>query len=462
MKCLFFADIQDNFWTSKCFNLNNPYLVKIVNKPHLEYFIDFCSTLDITDIIIVSNYSTKDLMSYFGDGAKWGVNISYNICKPDDQIKMIILKNYSFCKNNDILLISGFFFLNYNINFLKENKEIVINELKKSSGSYLQFLPKEISFKEFIPANNVNIFDSFTISEIKNVTDYYNLSMSIISQQTNNYVLPGYNSEENLFIGYNVSYPKSVEISKPVMIGNNIKLEEYVRINKNTIIGNNTIIESLSCVKNSIIYGDTFVNSDLDLDHKIVFKNRLINGLNGTILELDDDFLISGIKKEKIISRFEHSIQLFATLIQIIFQTIPFLILIPFILLVARKSQLKRNYFINNDCLSKKIFSLDKVEDKCIVKLFKKLSLDKYPLLFKVLSGKFLLVGSSLLIANNRNNKIIRSLPYYAPSVFSYLESLHEQDNKNIDIHELYYINNKTLFWNVKIYFKILFFRLFW
>jgi len=449
-------------WIEECFNRTNPYLLRIVNKPHLEFFIDFCSTLQISEIRIVSNTATNELNSYFKDGKKWGVEISYNIARPEDSLKRVVLKNFSFCREEDTLIISDYFFLEYDVNSMKEMSGEIIDYLKTTKNKYLQILEKGASIKD-IEEDNLFIDNKYlSVKKLSSVTDYFDLSMDILENKCCHYVLPGYSSEPRTYLGMNVTYPKSVNIDSPVMIGNNVRIGEMGEIGKNSIIGDNVIIGSLTNISNSIIYSESFVGSDLEINNKIIYHNKLISGKTGDVIIMDDDYLLSGINKERKISKVKRMLHIITALIQIVVQTIPFLLISPFLLILHKKYNLTQKYYLSKDKKVKRMFSIDNARKHPFIRFIKKFSLDKYPYLFYVISGRLLLVGNKLFTMTNKHKEIMVNLPSYNPGVYSYWESLNQGFSSEEEIHELYYINNNRFWTNVYIYCKINFLRLFW
>jgi UDP-N-acetylglucosamine diphosphorylase/glucosamine-1-phosphate N-acetyltransferase len=53
------------------------HLIKIGGKPILQFCIEAVKNAGITEIIIVTHYMGNDIRQYFGDGAKFGLHISY-------------------------------------------------------------------------------------------------------------------------------------------------------------------------------------------------------------------------------------------------------------------------------------------------------------------------------------------------------------------------------------------------
>jgi len=204
------------------------------------------------------------------------------------------------------------------------------------------------------------------------------------------------------------------------------------------------------------------VGSDLEIDNKIVYHNKLISGKTGQVIIMDDDYLISGINKEKKIGKLQRIIHFLVAIIQIVIQTIPFLLISPFLLLIHKKYNLTQVCYFSKGKKIRRVFSVDNARRHPFIRLIKKFSLDKYPYLFYVLSGKMLLVGNKLFTLTKDHKEILANLPYYKPGVYSYWESLNQGFSSEEEIHELYYINNNSFWSNVYIYLKINFLRLFW
>jgi NDP-sugar pyrophosphorylase family protein len=52
-------------------------LLKVGNKPVLETILDNCKAYGFHRFVIAVNYKAEMVQEYFGDGSRWGVNISY-------------------------------------------------------------------------------------------------------------------------------------------------------------------------------------------------------------------------------------------------------------------------------------------------------------------------------------------------------------------------------------------------
>lgn len=60
------------------FTVNRPkVMIKIANKPIIEYVIQALLANNIREIEIVVGYRKEQIMTYFGDGSKWGAKINF-------------------------------------------------------------------------------------------------------------------------------------------------------------------------------------------------------------------------------------------------------------------------------------------------------------------------------------------------------------------------------------------------
>jgi NDP-sugar pyrophosphorylase family protein len=54
-------------------------MVLLLDKPILEYQIDWLRASGVTDFVLACGYMHEAIEQYFGDGARWGVRIRYSV-----------------------------------------------------------------------------------------------------------------------------------------------------------------------------------------------------------------------------------------------------------------------------------------------------------------------------------------------------------------------------------------------
>ncbi len=456
MKCLIYFSEEQVKWLFDFFPDLHPFLLTIANKPLLEYLIDFAVINKINDIRIINGTSNTSLEQKIGDGGRWGINISYNLAKPKDTIKKILAKNIAFARNDDLLIINGFFFIFYkksieNYQFFSRND----NEYQISDGNnHLIVIRKRESLSTFnfneIPEIECS---DLPIKSINSILDFYQLNMDLIKNHQEDFVFPGYNTEKGIFIGRNVHYPHYVKISKPIFFGDNVQLMDEVIIGSHTIIGDQVLVDMGTSIENSIILSNTYIGNELEIKNKIVHKNHLIDPFTEDVVNVIDKFLISEIKNN-LITQISHRIAHFiATIVLKILFIVPYYIFLLFFGLVGSKKVYKEFYFDKNGKTD--IIRYRKLKFKMFP--FVRMIFEKYPLLNIVLKGKLRLVGNHLILKSKETRYKLDELPVYYPGLFHYSEMLTgDVSEVEKDINELFYSNNLSIKLDIKILVKAL------
>ncbi len=455
MKGLIIAREEPAKWIKSYFRGIDPYLLKIANKPLLEYFVDLMQIIGIEEIRFVYDYSSCEINDYFGDGTKWGLNFSYSLFKPEDSLEKIYLKNKSFAKDCKLLIVEGYNFLQYNKNNASQDCVCQLNG-RTHLGNVR--LVEEKDYKEVfhceIQENNPKLVP------IDSIKAYFDLSMMVIDEGADNYVLPGYSSEEKAYIGADSSYPRTVAPDKPIMMGNHVRIHDMVIIGPDVIVGNNSIIDSMTTIKNSIIYDNTYIGQELDIINKIVYKNTLISAETGESISMNENFLLSGVERKYLVSSLQLMIQYLLASILFIVQVIPFILFSPMLLLWIKKYSMKKYHLMDKAFNTKRLLSFKMENKPFLMKVFLWLSLDKFILLPRFFKGDILLMGNTIMQDRKEYRYIVRDLPFYKPGIFSYSESLGRDIPEEIEIHERVYSSEPTFFRDQTIFFVTLFKRL--
>ncbi len=448
MRCLIYAKSIDSIWLKDYLPDVEPYLLKIVNKPLLEYYVDLMSLLKVIEVRIVSDSSIKAIEAYFKDGAKWGLKISYALARPNDTLDSVYIKNYSFCKDSDMLLWDGFFFVQYDRDNAVQNFDYSQGLHCHGQNRRLVYLPQGTKLKD-IDAHQTESTTCLLIREIHSVQDYFKLSMEILTQTNKSYVLPGYSNEKDTFLGLNFVFPHTSKVNPPIMIGNNCRLRKHTIAGPNSILGDNVIVDENSSICNSIIYDNTYIGDDLEFENKIVYKNHLICGLSGQAIQINEKGIISGVDVGIVISLFNRLVQRFIALLFILIQIVPWIVLyLPYSLFVK---DLKRDHIINKSLKTERYDDEVKLCGSVWGRLMLRLCLDKSILLWSVVFGKIYLVGNRLFPNTVANRMLISELPVYNPGVFSLVESIESNSQDIESFYELEYINNVSTRFNLQI-----------
>jgi len=462
MKCLILCKDEKASWITKYIPKESPYMLKFVTKPLLEFYIDLASIYGIKELRIVNDTPNSDIEEYFNHGEKWGMQISYSISRESDSIEQILKKNNSFTGDDELLVFSGFIFIHYDRNtketpFLSSKKPLCI----ESDNGAVYKLPVKNSLKSVEKYKG----DDISISSIKELRDFYQISMDILKDKTANYVLPGYNNEPGIYIGQNVEISRNTKINPPVIISDNVRLKELSSIGPNTVIGHNVLIDKAAIVKDSIIYDASYVGLDLEVKEKFIYKQKLADIKTGEVIEIADNFLLSELGHTQIVDKPIFIFHFLGALILSIF-ILPLYIILRVIQLITRDIQyVSKSY--HRDAQTDTSITLTIPERyhgwNFLNHIFFKLSVFKMPLLFKVLTGKLNLVGNAPKEITESSKEELDELPSYTPAVFSYAEMLQTENSEPFEtqINELYYSSNRSFLFNITIIIKSLIGNLF-
>jgi hypothetical protein len=460
MKCFIYCSRKGTHWTRQYFSDAEPYMLRIGNKPLLEFYIEFCALNGIKDIYIGEKGFSREIREHFGDGAKWDLNINYLPLNEDDKVQKIIRTNKEIFEEDKLLVFQEFFFLQYKKSHLdqkflpEEHQWQNVNE----AGAGIFFLKPPFSFKkkdfEFFSGNY-----SLQVRGIDSIKTYFDLNMDMVAGDAKNYIMPSYSNEAGVFIGQNVEIMYSCEITKPVILGDNIQLKRRSTIGPGVIIGHNSLIDSDTTVQNSLICRDSYIGTKLEIINKIIYRRRIIDPESGAMIHIVDDFLLAEVGKDLITSIMSRVVELLLIILLFCVQLPLYIILRPWVKCTYRKLTVwKDKNGIHRITLQRFISK----SDRGINKLFIKLSLHKFHLIPMCLSRKLRLVGNSPQPATSEALFNVRELSNYRPALFSLSDLYGDvQSDEKRQVNELFYSKHETIGLNISIFFKTLIFNFF-
>lgn len=286
-------------------------LVPVANKPIMEHTVELLKKHNLTQIIATLHYLADEIVSYFGIGEKWGVNISYSV----EDIPLGTagsVKKVESEISDTFLIISGDALCDFNlrkaISFHKEKKAKatlllyrVSNPLEygvvitDEEGRIVKFLEKPSWGEVFSDTINTGIYilepevlkylekdkvcdfsrDLFPLLLEKNepiygyiAEDYWcDVGSHMQYQQAHYDVLQGkvnlnlQSSEikSGVWIGEGTQIDEEANIHSSVLVGKNCKIKGKAEISENVVIGDNCIIEKEAKVHRSIVWSNTYI-----------------------------------------------------------------------------------------------------------------------------------------------------------------------------------------------------------
>ena len=307
-------------------------LLPIANKPMSQYCLEAIYETGITDIaIIIGGVGSDKVREYYGNGEKFGVNISYikqdeprgiahaiRLCKEFvNNEKFLVFLGDNIIQKSIIEFVENFNSSDYDATVLlcevdnpsrfgiadvDNNKIVKITEKPKNptsnlavTGIYL-LTPRIFEIIDNLKPswrNELEITDALdnllkqnnNIS-FEKITDYWkdtgtpediiHANGEIIKKTLEQ---SKKNKNEHL-IGIDSIVESNVEIIEPVVIGKNCHISTGSSIGPNVSVGDNTSI-SVSSIENSIIMQNCKINSDTKIENSIIASNSEIKDESG-------------------------------------------------------------------------------------------------------------------------------------------------------------------------------------
>ena len=313
-------------------------LLPIANKPMSQYCLEAIAETGITDIgIIIGGVGADKVREFYGNGNKFGVNITYIEQDEPRGIAHAIRLCKDFINNEKFLVFLGDNIIQKSIadfveKFKKTNSDATVLLCEVDNPSQFGIADVEngkiikITEKPKSPTSNLAVTGIYFLTPVifeiidnlkpswrneleitdaldnllkqndnisyEKITDYWkdtgtpgdilHANGEIISKHPafQNKQLPKNLPEniditENVIIGENCIIEENVTIHGPVIIGNNCKVLSNSKIGPNVSLGDNSII-SVSLIENSIIMKNCKIHSLTEIKNSIIANNSEI------------------------------------------------------------------------------------------------------------------------------------------------------------------------------------------
>lgn len=285
-------------------------MVPIYNKPVMEHIINLLKRHGIVDIAATLFYLPSSIMDYFGDGALFGVKLSYYIEDAPLGTGGSVLNAEEFI-DDTFVVISGDALTDINISeaveFHKRKGSKATLVLKRESnpleygivitkddGRIIKFLEKPSWGEVFSDTINTGIYilepevfsyykkgENFDFSKdlfpkllmdsipmFGYVSDGYWCDVGDLFSYKNTHfhILDGkveIDKGDNIGNGVNIS--GSAKIIEPVAIGNNCTIKDGATIGPYCVIGDNCIVDENSSIKRSILWDGVHIGKNAQL-----------------------------------------------------------------------------------------------------------------------------------------------------------------------------------------------------
>ncbi len=323
-------------------NLPKP-MVPIGNVPMMERVVMLLASHGITEITSLLYFQPDKIRDYFGDGDKFGVQMSY--VQPEEDFGTAGAVRCALADSTEpVLIISGDLVTDFDLseaidwhNEKKADATILVTRMDNplaygivitdSDGRIVRFLEKPSWGEAFSDTINTGIYileprahqlipfeESFDFSQnlfpkmleenmalcgkitdgywkdVGNVNEYHLVHVDIF-EKTLNLDFKGtarVDGENEVYVGNNVHIAEEVQLTGRVILGDDVHLEAGCRLH-NCSIGSRTRIGERSEIKNAVIWSDNVIGRETVMSRTIVCRGSHL----GHNVQLMDNVIVS-------------------------------------------------------------------------------------------------------------------------------------------------------------------------
>ncbi|MCL5036059.1 MAG: DUF5752 family protein [Chloroflexi bacterium] len=315
-------------------------LVSICNKPVMQYIIELLKNHGIEQIVVTLHYLADEIVSYFGDGSDFGVQLIYSV--EDTPLGTAgSVKQAQKYLDDTFIIISGDALTDFNltdiVNYHRNKGATATITLTRvdnpleygvvitdEEGRIRRFLEKPSWGELFSDTINTGIYvlepEVFDLMEEGEKYDFSkDIFPSLLEQDRPMYgcvapgywcdignlqayrmahqdmftgkvkaQLPGVMRERNIWIGEGTEIHPSVSITGPVVIGKNCRIKENAVLDEFTAINDNCVVEKEAVINRGITMDNVYIGKNSRLNSCIICRGTTlkshVNIMEGAVL----------------------------------------------------------------------------------------------------------------------------------------------------------------------------------
>ena len=308
-------------------------MLRIANKPMIEYVVQSLAESGITDILMVVGYAKERIMNYFGNGKDFGVNIEYTEQKHQLGTAHAIKQAEEYV-DDEFLVLNGDNLVSADtiadITKRHTGGTSILTTTRKATSGYALVIESGGVVKKIVEGqilNNVHnintgiyIFDQTIFDAIEETlqADISGVSEFGITDSIQRMIDAGYDVHahrtdhtwtdvihswdllgvnamilegmpdsahgladrkinDRVVVGKDSAIGENSYVKGPVIIGRNCDIGPNVVIAPSTSIGDNVTIEPFTYIKNSVIFDDVHIGSHSTIKNTIIGENNVID-----------------------------------------------------------------------------------------------------------------------------------------------------------------------------------------
>jgi len=391
-------------------------LVPCVDRPILQHLVESLVDGGIGVFDFVLHESPRETENFLGDGTRWGSRFTFHLVgDPDVPYEPLKLLPRD---GQPILLVHA-----DRIPVLREGKilddwagrntlfytapESYEGNVAAWTGSAIlqpdavQEIPSDVTETQ-LQENLLRIAGvaAVDVLDFRSFETFLVAQRQILNNSPANTHLSAREVEPGIWIAHNVVIHPTAQLTAPVFVGENSRIGAGAKVGPNAVVGHDTIIDQHTLIVDSAVLPGTYCGERLELDHVIVDRNRLASSRLGTVVNVSDSFILTGLRARNsthsLRSILSRSLAAFLFIV-----TLPVAAATALVLLIVRSQPLfYRKSVVRIPAMdgseSSRTFNLYSFRNPAAMLPFTKLScvlLDFLPALLQIATGKLHFIG---------------------------------------------------------------------
>ena len=445
-------------------------LLPFGNRLLIEYWFELCLDVGIREIVMVLGDGAAAIEAAVGDGARWGLTVSYSFLRYDRAPLSFLHRTPERWRDGLLFLAAPMF-----------PRRRGSDRPAPVAGSTYATGPAEspVAFMSTDPAYLSAFLETGAgahppaarpFSELgvepalmEKPRDFFDTNMRLVSSEWSRYVTSGYHAADGSMLGYNVVVSPSARLAPPIVVGNDCHIGALASVGPRAVVGHRVIIDRQSDLADCVILDGTYIGRGLEIHGKIVAGTTLMDPDDGVALRLEDPLLLDAITSRLRWADVARGAAgwVLAVLLALV-QAVPFVLLAPLLVGFRVGRLTRRHVYGPGRCIRRTWLwtAADNVTGSLLQAVFRGLSLDLFPCVMSAVLSRLWLCGHDLLRAPE-DQELRASLTGYFPAAFSYSGDRESTSDPKIRRMEaFYYERHHSLREDVAILWRSLFGRL--
>lgn len=149
---------------------------------------------------------------------------------------------------------------------------------------------------------------------IQSWSEYRDVQLRILRREFQTITIPGREASPGVWLGRNCVIAPTATLQPPVLIGHNSAVRANAKVTA-SVIGEGVIIEENAEVHQSIVLADTYVGSDLNVNEMVVHKTCLVQIPTGVDLCVTDKVILGDLRQRDVSAWLERSANVLAAIL---------------------------------------------------------------------------------------------------------------------------------------------------